>query len=66
MEEKYTAEELLKLLNVKMGTLRVIIRKNKLEKRLDDIGYILANITEQDNKKIYHLIKVREVKNTEI
>ena len=66
MEEKYTVEELLKLLNVKMGTLRVIIRKNKLEKRLDDIGYILANITEQDNKKIYHLIKVREVKNTEI
>ena len=66
MEEKYTAEELLKLLNVKMVTLRVIIRENKLEKRLDDIGYILANITEQDNKKIYHLIKVREVKNTEI
>ena len=61
MEEKYTVEELFKLLNVKMGTLRVIIRKNKLEKRLDDIGYILANITEQDNKKIYHLIKVREV-----
>ena len=66
MEEKYTAEELLKLLNVKMGTLKVIIRKNKLEKRLDDIGYILANITEQDDEKIYHLIKVREVKNTEI
>lgn len=66
MEENLTIEELAEILNVKLVTIRVIIKNNKLRERLSKIGYELIDIIKENNKNIYKVIKVKEVDNTEI
>ena len=66
MEENVTIEELAEILNVKLVTIRVIIKNNKLRERLSKIGYELIEIIKENNKNIYKVIKVKEVDNTEI